>query len=111
MTILCQNNAVERMKDIISLAGDGKTKSEIAQLLGYTSYKTLHAYTKRHGYVWDEQVGNYVKPKTEQEEQAQPTKSIQYPKGRVGSVLELFDKGLDLREIARKLRFQSAVCW
>ena len=96
--------AEQKMRDIISLAAEGKTKTEIAELLGYSTYRTLHGYTKRHGYRWNDDIKNYEKVETESEEEVPKPK---YPKGRVGSVIEMFSKEIDSREIARKLRFKS----
>ncbi len=98
-------DAQQRMKDIISLAAEGKNQTEIAKALGYADYKPLWAYARRQGYVWDNTLGNYVK-RTEEQEEEKLVKAI-YPKGRVGRIMEMFDQGMDAREIARQQRFRG----
>jgi hypothetical protein len=90
----------ERLHDILEGLGQGKSRDQVSQELGYKNYRSLDMYMKRKNYTWDPNK-NYYFPTQER-----PVEDYQdIPKGRAATVLSLFKRGMDSKDIAKQLKF------
>lgn len=104
MTAALKENPIKKIEYINFLAASGKTRAEIATELGYKDERSLYVFMKRRGLEWNTKKGLYV-VKGEKDEAEETVEDI--PTGKVASVISLFDKKMDGKDIARKLRFGS----
>ena len=104
MSVLLNDNPVKKQELILKLATSGKSNKEIAEELGYKNVHNLYTFMRRRGLVWNTNKGLYVvKGAKEEPEEVVEEK----PSGKVGSIISMFDKKIDGKEIAKSLRFSS----
>lgn len=97
-------NPAQKMKSIIDMLSEVKDRNVVAQKHGYCDFKGIQTYASRHGYKWNQKKQNFVSASA----YAKQNESIDdKPKGRVAKVLSLIAKGMDAREIAKQLSFDS----
>lgn len=104
MDALFKDNPVKKQEYIMSLAASGKSNKEIAEELGYKDVHNLYTFMRRRGMVWNANKGLFV-IKGEKEEV--PAALEEKPSGKIGSIIAMFDKKMDGKEIAKSLRFSS----
>lgn len=105
MDVLYKDNPVKKQEYIISLAASGKSNREIAEELGYKDVHNLYTFMRRRGMVWSANKRLFV-VKGEKEEEPEVTE--EKPAGKVGSIISMFEKKMDGKDIAKNLRFSSA---
>jgi thermostable 8-oxoguanine DNA glycosylase len=106
MSTLLKENPVKKMEYIMSQAASGKTNKELAEELGYKDVHNLYTFMRRRGYVWNGNKGLYaVKGEKQEEEQQEVIEDI--PSGKVASIVSMFAKKIDGKEIAKSLRFSN----
>lgn len=106
VSMLFKENPVKKMEYIMNQAASGKTNREIAEELGYKDVHNLYVFMRRRGYVWNGNKGLYVVKGEKQEEE--PQEVIEdIPTGKVGSIISMFAKKMDGKEIAKSLKFGS----
>lgn len=113
-----QKDTAEKLNRIQSLFDAGKTHAEIAKELGYKKIESFYRYI----YRYDDSL-NYKKAfnkktatviqgiETEQEkpeEKTVETKNATASTSKAETVIMLIGKGLDIREVAKKLRYKDA---
>lgn len=104
MSILFKDNPIKKQEYILKLASSGKSNKEIAEELGYKDVANLYTFMRRRGMVWNSKKRLFViKGQKEEEQEIIEEK----PSGKVGSIISLFEKKMDGREIANSLRFGS----
>lgn len=92
-----------RVSLILTRLNEGKSKNEIATELGYSNYKSLDMYMKRHGYTWDQRDKYYLPSKKNETNKSHND----FPKGRVEKILFLLKKGIDTKDVAKQLNFDN----
>lgn len=94
----------ERVKQILRGLVEGKTRDELAEELGHSSYKTLDIYMKRKNFKWDRDKKNYVPAYSRLDRQDIEVSSVSTSK--VATIVSLFQKeGADAKTIAKRLGF------
>jgi len=94
----------ERVKHILRSLVEGKTREDIAQELGHSSYKTLDIYMKRKNFKWDREKKNYVPTYSRFEKNDLNVHGVSTSK--VATIISLFQKeGADAKTIAKRLGF------
>lgn len=94
----------ERVKHILRSLVEGKTRDDLAQELGHSSYKTLDIYMKRKNFKWDREKKNYVPAYSRFGKQDLDVPGVSTSK--VASIISLFQKeGADAKTIAKRLGF------
>jgi hypothetical protein len=93
----------DKVHTILSRVAEGKLKREIAKELGYKSYVPMDRYMQKKNYEWNK-VLNYYVPVSEGSNNEH---EVQYPVARVAMILNMMKKGMDPKEIANHLRFDS----
>ncbi|MFZ5968238.1 MAG: hypothetical protein ACOYVK_13825 [Bacillota bacterium] len=106
MNTLFKENPVKKMEYIMNQAASGKTNKEIAEELGYKDVHNLYVFMRRKGYVWNSNKGLYV-VKGEKQEEASQEVMEDTPTGKIGSIILMFAKKMDGKEIAKSLKFSS----
>ena len=95
----------EKVERTLAELGAGKSREQLADEMGYSSYKSLDKYMRRRNFAYDSGLGNYV-PKKQKElrESGRAAGS-----SKVEMVLTLLEvEGLDdPREVARKAGFSD----
>lgn len=100
-----RDNTVQKIEQLQFLLAAGKSKTEVAKALGYKDHQGLYKFAARHKLVWNHEKKNYEATGNDGKPIEAVKPPIDNPTGRVASVISMFDKGMDGREIARKLRF------
>ena len=98
---LLKENPVKKVEYIISLANSGMTRQEIAKEMGYKDVTSLYAFARRHELEWNK--GFYIIKGGKTEEVIEEAPAT----GKIGSIISMFSKGTDGKEIAKSLRFSS----
>ncbi|WLR50668.1 hypothetical protein LC040_15585 [Bacillus tianshenii] len=94
----------KRINTILFDLSKGMDKDEVAQKYGYATFETLSTVLNRHGYRWDKGKKNFVKqPSIINEDMRMQMK----PRGKVGEVIQRFEKEKDARKIAKELSFKT----
>ena len=109
MNALLKENPPKKIECINALAASGKSRNEIAEALGYKDYRGLYAFMNRQGLEWNPHENLYVIKGSRTAGASQETAAIhaETPSGKVGNILIMFNKGLEGKDIAQKLRFGS----
>jgi hypothetical protein len=102
-----RDNTAKKIEDIQYQLALGKTRPEVAQALGYKDVTALYHFASRNKLKWNtkkknyDAIGNDGKP-------IEAVKSVtDYPTGKVANIISMFERGMDGREIAKRLRFNS----
>jgi len=94
----------ERVSRILEMLSEGKPRDKIADQFGYSTWKSLDIYMRRHGFSWDSQRQIYTQAVVEEpakEEFKSPNVDV-HPE----DIVRLFNTGiLGAREIAKKVGF------
>lgn len=94
----------ERVKQILRGLVEGKTRDQLAEELGHSSYKTLDIYMKRKNFKWDRDKKNYVPAYSRLDRHDIGVSSVSTSK--VATIISLFQKeGADAKTIAKRLGF------
>lgn len=104
MSIIFKDNPLKKQEYIINLASLGKSNKEIAQELGYKDVSNLYTFMRRRGMGWNAKKGLFI---VKGEKAEEPEAIEEKPSGKVGSIISMFEKKMDGREIANSLRFGS----
>jgi hypothetical protein len=99
-------NPQKKIEYILKLASEGKSRKEIAQELGYKATDGLYNFTKRHNYNWNANKGLYVL-KGEKQEYTKVIEETETLPSKIASIITMFDKKIDGKEIAKNLKFAS----
>jgi hypothetical protein len=95
----------ERVNRILDYLEQGVTRDEVAGKFRYTSHRSMDIFMSRKNFKWDKRVGTYV-PVLSPNGTEEGRKT--YPSDKVRSILaELSKEGADLKEVARKVGFES----
>lgn len=96
----------ERINQVLRMLQAGQPRDKIADQFGYSTWKSLDIYMRRHGFTWDSHRQLYTKAAPEpppQEELSMPNLEI-----NPEDVVKLFSIGiLDSREIAKRTGFSG----
>lgn len=106
MSTAYAENPQKKLENILSLAGEGKSRKEIAEILGYKDVEGLYAFTRRRGYTWNANKGLYVVKGGKQEE-TKAVEELETLPSKIASIISMFYKNIDGREIAKTLKFSS----
>jgi hypothetical protein len=93
----------DKVHAILSRVAEGKLKNEIAKELGYKSYVTMDRYMQKKNYEWNKVLNDYVPVSDGSDNEHE----VQYPVARVAMILKMLKKGMDPKEVANHLRFDS----
>lgn len=105
----CAGN--ERVYKVLEMLLEGQTRDRIADQFGYSTWKSLDIYMRRHGFCWDSQSQIYT-----QLESKAPAKEVYNLKNvepdsqfiDPTEIVRLFSLGiLDAREIAKRVGFSG----
>lgn len=106
----------ERVDQILELLKAGRLREEIADQFGYSTWKSLDIYMRRHGFIWDGQNQIYTNsllktdlkdPSDLRSNDISPS-SIEDLTFNPEEVVRLFGLGiLDARDIAKRVGFSS----
>src|SRR5665648_169005 len=101
----------ERVSQILEMLQKGQPRDKIADQFGYSTWKSLDIYMRRHGFTWDSQNHIYTNAMSE----APHKEELTVPKGvddgnlaevNPEEVVRLFSLGiLDARDIAKRTGF------
>jgi len=50
----------DRVKEIIRSLTEGKSREDIAKVLGHSTWHSSDMYMRRKGFIWDQSIQNYV---------------------------------------------------
>lgn len=98
----------KKVKTILRFLEEGMDREEVAETLGYSTYKSMDIYLRRRHFRWDNHQGTYVpkndsrqaeNPRLEKNTASNPTIAIK--------VIAFLDKGYNPRDVAKKLGYQS----
>lgn len=81
----------------------GLTREDLAFEYGHKSFKSIDMYMRRHGYVWDAEIGLYTLAPTFQP----PEKPVSASVKKIRQILQYFEDGMDPKAIAKLLGFAS----
>jgi hypothetical protein len=90
---------------IVSGLNQGKSSEQLAQDLGYASSRSLDMHMKRKNYTWYPKRSNYFPTKAKEREVEAAVQHL--PQGRVATILSLFKRGIDTKEIVKQLKFED----
>jgi hypothetical protein len=104
MLEVTQTTPDDRVHQILTGLNQGKSREQLAEELGYANYRSLDMYMKRKNYTWYPKRDNYFPAKAKEKE----IEAVQHlPQGRVATILSLFKRGIDAKEIAKQLKFED----
>lgn len=102
-----RDSTAEKIEKIQFLLAAGNTRPQVAKLLGYTDVSCLYRYASSHNLKWNPEkknydaIGNNGKP-------IEAVKPIaDNPTGKEANVISMLGRGIDGREIAKRLRFAT----
>lgn len=89
----------EKVNRVLEGLIEGKKREELAEELGYSTYKSLDTYLRRRNFCWDSSRGTYV-PKN-----PTPYHHLDIPadSNKVAMAIDLFQNSIDPREVAKKV--------
>jgi hypothetical protein len=93
----------DKVHGILSEVAAGKSRAEVAKELGYKSYMALDRFMQKKNYEWNKIVNSYVPISGGSDSR----NVVNYPVGRVATIFTLMKKGMDLKEIATQLKFDT----
>ncbi|WP_079421074.1 hypothetical protein [Paenibacillus ferrarius] len=96
-------NLDEKVQAVLVGLSSGKSREQLAIELKYKDSKGIDNYMKRKSYEWDNTRKNYFPVK----EKKSSANIVQSPEGRVATILSLYKRGIDAKEIALQLKFQD----
>lgn len=92
----------ERVNEILTALGRGRTREELAIYYGYSTWKSLDIYMRRRNFTWDARAKTYVPAHNRAEKMLEDYESGA-PK-KVARIISLIaTEGGDLRAIARQV--------
>lgn len=105
----------ERVRQILELLQAGQARDKIADQFGYSTWKSLDIYMRRHGFSWNSQRHIYTNAESEAPLQEESSVSSADNNFRVNpadinpeEVVRLFGMGiLDARDIAKRIGFSG----
>jgi hypothetical protein len=96
----------DRISQVLKMLQEGQAREKIADQFGYSTWKSLDIYMRRHGFSWDSQRHLYtlsIPESSAKEESHLPSPDI-----NPEDVVKLFSIGiLDSREIAKRTGFSG----
>lgn len=92
----------DKVKRVLEGLQKGKKREELAEELGYSSYKSLDTYIRRRNFRWDSSRGTYVPISTNYEIIEIPLES-----NKVAMAVDMFQRVLDPKEVAQKVGFKD----
>lgn len=100
----------ERVVQILEMLEAGKPRDEIADQFGYSTWKSLDIYMRRHGFSWDGQRHIYKKTLSEDFSEKEVNASFKTHNTLADvspdDIIRLFNTGiLDARDIAKRTGF------
>lgn len=96
----------ERISTVLKMLKEGLPRQEIADQFGYSTWKSLDIYMRRHGFSWDAQRHIYTFTVPELPSEKEQVIKIGSPSVNPDEIVRLFGMGLlDPREIAKKTGF------
>jgi hypothetical protein len=104
MNMLAQEKPMydEKVNEILRGLTIGKTREELAEEAGNSSWKSIDMYMRRHNFTWDSHKKNYV-PKQEPIKQ-----EVTADSSKAGHVISLLSKeGADVRSVAERIGFKN----
>jgi len=94
------------VKRVITELAEGKSKEEVAENLGYGSFKALSNYMRRKNFSWVGKDNKFI-PTVEKNAPSKNV-SLAIDNTKVGKIISLFqDKELEAKEIAEMVGFDS----
>lgn len=81
----------------------GMSRDDLAFEFGHKSFKSTDMYMRRHGYVWDAEIGLYMLAPV----QPAPERPVSASVKKIRQILQYFEDGMDPKAIAKLLGFAS----
>ncbi|NRF93630.1 hypothetical protein HQN89_22045 [Paenibacillus frigoriresistens] len=102
-TLAYKGQVDNKVQAILVGLSSGKSRDQLAIEMKYKDYKGIDNYMKRKNYEWDNTRKNYFPIK----EKKSSASLLQNPEGRVATILSLYKRGVDAKDIALQLKFQD----
>ncbi len=93
----------EKVKKVLAGLREGKSREELADELGYNSYKSLDIYIRRRNFRWDSDKGTYLPKRSNNHEQDVDLSATT----KAAMVITLFQKDYEPKDVARKVGFDD----
>lgn len=100
-------SAAKKIEEAQFLIASGKSKTEAARALGFSNHVGLYKLMERNNMRWNPEKGNYEPVVIEGGAAVTDDSSAVIPTGKEGSVISMFKRGMDGRDIAKQLRFRD----
>lgn len=114
--LMNQQTASDRVTEILDMLSAGQSRDTIANKFGYSTWKSLDIYMRRHGFTWDSHTQIYSKAtpqSTAKESQNCPSMDMVALNSisediNPEDIVRLFNLGiLDARDIAKRVGFTT----
>jgi hypothetical protein len=102
-----RDNTAKKIEEIQYQLALGKTRPDIAKALGFSDVTGLYHFASRHKLVWNADKKNYDATGNDGNPIEAVKPPINVPTGKAANIISMFERGMDGREIAKKLRFTS----
>lgn len=96
---------LSREEYIIQSLSEGTTREQLAKEFGHKDYRSLDMYMRRRGYTWDTELQNYII--RESKVKSNEFKDTEVQSGKVAEIINLFNQGLDAKNVAEQTFFPS----
>ena len=94
----------EKVNEILRGLIEGKSRDDLAVTMGYTTYRSLDMYMRRHNFTWDRERQKYVPTYTRLKDEDLNLTLVSSSKA--AQIISMFDKdGADAKTIAKRLGF------
>ena len=102
-----RDSTAEKIEKIQFLLASGNTRPQVAKQLGYTDVSCLYRYASSHDLKWSHEKKNYEATGNN----GKPIEAVKPPEdnptGKEANIISMLERGIDGREIAKKLRFAT----
>lgn len=102
-----RDSTAEKIKEIQFQLATGKSRPEIAKKMGYKDVTGLYHFAARHKLKWNKEKSNYDATGNDGKPIEAVKPPVDTPTGKAASVITMFERGMDGREIAKKLKYKS----
>ncbi len=92
--------AEDKEQFILNSLRKGKNREALAKILGYQSYRAIHNYMTRRGYIWDHEQHQYISP----DHTTAPR--VEIP-AEVQRILDLIENGQTLKQVANTMGYAN----
>lgn len=97
-----------KIKAILAMLADGRTKDEIATHFGYADWKNVYVYFNRYGFRWDKQQLTFVPHVKEPEQTTSSLDDVHLIQTKAAKIVrQLSKKNTNIRQLAQQHRFED----